>query len=283
MNPICSDRRRQRVGFQNPNGPAYDVVLSMCSSLARFPAPWQNVPPPVDARGPILDGAAALKKLARQFTPEMLHDAGILRQAADGSDELAPELVNRTGAILPLRYAANGLPMDLLSAGGCLALTAHPLEDVLRDHWTRNRIAESGLLIATPSIHDVLLLRALGFPATCTAGMATVARPEAKAMIDDLNGVNVSAAWPARFQLDLILPTWQVAGMDERPPDGLTDIATRLAALQGDLNLALFAVSAWTMDARRLASLRLAVDMCSPADLSTLLAGSMTTERFADA
>lgn len=118
------------------------------------------------------DPAPFLKSLEDDFAAEDLLQSGLARQTSEGSLHLTDAL-HRGQPFLVLREAEGGLPYEFLTPTGCLAPKSLPVFEILKDAWTRQRLAEGeeGDLFVAFDFEDVLLLRACGLPATLAHGL----------------------------------------------------------------------------------------------------------------
>ena len=248
----------------NGHGPVYQAVLDWCTRPPRFPSPWDFVEPPAEAAGPIVEVDRATADLLERYPAKRLRDAGVMRRTYGPHHRLSPELVNPCGAVLPLRTHPAAPVFGLLTGRGLLPRRYFAFGAVRTDHWTRRRLSAGLPLFASPFIRDVLLLRALGFPAVTTAGLATAGTSVA-ATLDERFG------WPGgtgdtgespRGPLALVGCTLfpPTAG----PPPGLVHAAARLADLRRHFGFALAGVAAWVPTAAETAALALAVQLREP-------------------
>lgn len=118
------------------------------------------------------DPAAAVKSLTENFPRQSLTASGLLVQDKAGElalrDGLAPGQ-----AFVVLVGRDTRRPVDLLTQAGCLLPGSLPALEVLGDKFTLESLkATSGRLAVVFDWEDLLLLRAVGVPATLAAGLA---------------------------------------------------------------------------------------------------------------
>jgi hypothetical protein len=148
----------------------YEFLLACCPPYSFTPS-WSFLQASKDCRGPVWDPAQTLAALRSEFPEVTLKHAGVLDRGPDGKYRLTPELTNPLGAVIALRTHRKQAPFCLLTARGCLPKKRSPIRATLKDSWTRRRLARGGILFAPPRIGDVVILRALGFPATLATGI----------------------------------------------------------------------------------------------------------------
>jgi hypothetical protein len=148
----------------------YQAVFDLCPPLPRWPPPWDLLSPDADCRGSINNPDQWLDHLRSRFDEDALHDADVIWHAS-GNAMLNSAFCNPVGCIIALRASATAEPYALLTAYGLVAPRAAEAADLpvlasLEDARTAERIADTGALFATSRIRDVVLLRAIGLPAT---------------------------------------------------------------------------------------------------------------------
>jgi hypothetical protein len=131
-----------------------------------FAAPWDFVEPQRDCFGPVADPTAVLADLRGSFDDGTLREAGVLTTSPQGGTLLNPVFTRRDTALVALRGHPPAPLKGLLTPEGCLPSSIVPALGVLQDNWTYDALSLKGVLYATPDIHEVALLRAIGIPAT---------------------------------------------------------------------------------------------------------------------
>lgn len=159
----------------------YDCVIADCSPY-EFSGWWSRLRADAAAyRGPT-DSAALLERLQRAFPLDTLQRSGVVRLGPSGAPELDPELHGPDSALLALRAAGSNAVLDLMTSRGCIARRSLPAIAILRDARTAQLLQHrSRPLCVSFSLPDVVLLRALGVPATLGTGLERLRRAGLKA------------------------------------------------------------------------------------------------------
>jgi hypothetical protein len=84
---------------------------------------------------------------------------------------LVPSVCNPCGALVALRQDPDAPPFTLLTGRGCLSGGLPPLLTVSRDYWIGRTVKETRVLLATCSIHELILFRTFGLAATLRLGL----------------------------------------------------------------------------------------------------------------
>jgi hypothetical protein len=296
----------------NPSrGAVYERLLEFCPPY-RFASPWDFLTPDADCRGPVHDPAAALSDLQARFNAAALEGAGVLERLPSGQVRLVPALCTPVGAVVALRRGLGEPPFALLTARGCLPRGTLPALAALEDAWTAARLAEAGALCATSRIWDVVLLRALGFPATLATGLHRASLPQLQALDEafaeqePFGGASLSppppptgeagderpgesadpgdraataggdapqAATPPRPRLALV--GWTPGSVRAEVPPPLRCAAAALVGVRQHLALPLAGVSVWLPSPKDLDSLRFQLRFRDASLISDMLRQSM--------
>jgi len=150
----------------------YQQLLTCCPPL-RLDSPWDFLNPGPDCYAPVCDPEATLAFLRQQFSDDVLQETGVAFRTPEGDFRLRPALCDPAGAVIALRGGPDQEPFDLLTSCGCLVSPQLPILAAARDARTAAGVNEGGMLLASCSIREVALLRALGWPATLATEPST--------------------------------------------------------------------------------------------------------------
>jgi len=148
----------------------YQRVLEHCSSFT-WPEAWNFLKSDGDCYGPVSDPENTLLNLRDEFGDAVLEEAGVVGRQCHGATYLRPSLTNNEGALIALRERPQENPFDILTACGCLSGSTPAALTALRDSRTLAQLEETEVLYTTFRISEVVLLRALGLPATLAVGI----------------------------------------------------------------------------------------------------------------
>jgi hypothetical protein len=259
----------------DPDRASLAALADWCRALPALPPPWDGLRPDADARGPVPDPGPTLAALRERTPDPALVGAGLLLPGPGGEARLAPELVNPAGALIFLRDG-QPRPFAVLTARGCLPRGHCPLTAALRDGWTAARAAEWGALFASPHVREVVLLRALGLPATLAAGSAAYTAADFAALdarfAPPAVGPGAGPGPPV-----LVFVDWSVRAVSAARPPALTHALARLAAARQHLRLGFAGVTVWRPAPADLEALRFWLDLGDLAGARDLLRASADT------
>jgi hypothetical protein len=199
----------------------YQMLFELCPAYG-LPRPWAAIRADADVRACPEDPSAMLAHLASHFDAEDLISAGVAERAGMGAPNegaLVPAPPLTPGApLIFLRYSPNQAPIEILTAAGGLSGWHLPVIASLDDHHTiaaiemrRTIEIQTGLgagdpfLLAACTIEDVVVLRALGLPATLAIGMDTINRNRLRQLMDRY-GWRERSSCPAGFRPGAGLP-----------------------------------------------------------------------------
>jgi hypothetical protein len=288
-------------------GAVYERVLQLCPPYL-FPPPWDFLTADQDCRGPIRDTSAILSDLQVRFSEAELEEAGVLARAPSGELQIAPALCNPVGGVVALRRSPGEAPFTLLTARGCLGSDALPVVAALEDAGTAARLAETEVLYAAFRISDVVLLRAIGLPATLATGLHNASLPqlhaldEAFAAPDPFARANPPLPAPPSGETDdeclgesadpaaqpvtaggdapqaappprpgLALVGWAPGSVGAEIPPPLRRTAGQLALVRQHLGLRLAGISLWRPPPRDMDNLRFRLNYREAESISELL------------
>ena len=136
------------------------------------PGAWAFLPPCTDMRLFPQDEAQVLSGLRERFSDEDLAAAGVLTRNEGGQTTLSASLVTDPRLLVFLRTGQASPPYDVLGACGSLAGESLPCLTASTDLRTARGLENcKKRLFAAFEIHDVIVLRRLGFPATMANGL----------------------------------------------------------------------------------------------------------------
>ena len=159
------------MNYSDYYGEIYETVLAGCRPF-QFPAPWDFVRPRRGCSGPVADPAGTLAALRQKFPAELLSSAGVVEAAPGGEPRLPPGLTDPAGAVVALRGRGARRPFALLTKDGILPAAMCPIRAALGDRRTAALAESAGVLLASPQVVEVALLRALGLPAASAPDLA---------------------------------------------------------------------------------------------------------------
>ena len=162
----------------------YERLFARCPPL-QLSAPWDFITPDEDCRGVISDADATLAALREEFSDDILLRAGVLHRSGESGIEWNPSLSDPLGAIVALRADEVARPYELLTAGGCVSGRELAVFAARRDARTARALDVYGNLFATQDIKEAILLRALNFPTTLSAGLANPGLAELRMLASD--------------------------------------------------------------------------------------------------
>lgn len=272
--PPAGPNRRGAAPAVNSYGAIYQAVLGWCTRSPRFPAPWDFVNPPDEAAGPIVDVEGATADLLHRFSADCLGHAGVMIRTPGGGHGLAPELVNPCGALLPLTTHPKAPIFGLLSARGLLPRENFPFVAIRKDRWTDRRLQAGLPLFATPSIRDVLLLRAIGFPAVTTAGLATAHTGTADVLERCFAWSANGAGSGESPRGPLALVGCSLFPPNVAPPPALDHAVARLADLRRHFGFSFAGITAWVPRPAEIDALSSAVQLREPGAARLVLRSS---------
>jgi hypothetical protein len=113
---------------------------------------------------------ALLQRLQTEFTERGLARAGLIEEHDSAGHLLAHGLYDCNGTVIGLARKSTESPFDLLTSYGTISGKLAILA-ILRDSYTRRMLKARPYLFATSSIHEVVMLRAIGFAATLTTDL----------------------------------------------------------------------------------------------------------------
>jgi len=165
----------------------YERLFARCPPIQLSP-PWDFIIPDEDCRGVISDPDATLAALQGEFADDVLLRAGVLRRVGEDGIEWNPSLSDPLGAIIALRADEVARPYELLTAGGCMSGRELAVFAARRDARTARALDVYGYLFATQDIRETVLMRAMNFPATLSAGLASLGLAELRMLASDYGG-----------------------------------------------------------------------------------------------
>ena len=144
----------------------YEWLFARCPPLV-FPKPWDFLTAPPCCRAPIpySDRASVLAELHERFPESVLSRSGVLEYWPGAPWPPLPRVFSEPQeAIIALRDA-HGKLVALRTARRTVDFSSKASGTIPEDHWTQQRLAETGILIVTGNTHEAALLRALDLPA----------------------------------------------------------------------------------------------------------------------
>jgi hypothetical protein len=167
---------------RNIYGTIYERLVKRCPPFSFHP-PWSFLSSGADCYGPICDPTQTVAVLREEFSEHLLARAGVLVCTPAGQFSLRPEFINPMGAIIAFRDHPQHTPFLLLTARGCWPRSHFPITAACKDCWTEKKVIQKRVLFASPRIAEVVLLRALGFPATLATGIPSLS-PDGLRILD---------------------------------------------------------------------------------------------------
>ena len=143
----------------------YSALLDELPPVRLPPHLQQGQVEPVTARLLTADSSALINRL-KQFGRQKLLAAGVWREQPGKSAPAWGFPRNRPGAWCLGLTGEDGRCYEVLTSAGCLSRRELPLTAMLRDATCRRQAADSFSLFVTFSLADLVVLRALGLPAT---------------------------------------------------------------------------------------------------------------------
>jgi hypothetical protein len=244
-------------------GAAYECFLAGCAPL-RWPPPWDFLGPDPDCFAPVGDAGAALARLRAGFGDRLLRQAGLLEAGPTGAPRLGAALCDPGGAVVALRRGPGQAPFDLLTAQGCASGARLPALAALEDARALDGLRAGRPLLAGPAVAEVALLRALGFPATLTAGLDRADLGQLRALAAafgaaaDGAGQDAPPSTPPGARLALL--GWAPMTLRVESPAALAPAAARLSAACEHLGLELYRAYVWQPVAESLEALSVRLD-----------------------
>jgi hypothetical protein len=149
----------------------YQRLFTLCGGYT-LPEPWSHLLMDVDVRACPASFSKTLEQLAETFPAAALETSGVATRASDGALVPAAALSDPGTPIVFLRPRPDVFPVEVVTAAGCLCGRHLPATAILSDHRTlKSLIRRHGVLLVTFNIHDMLVLRGLGFAATLATGL----------------------------------------------------------------------------------------------------------------
>lgn len=237
--------------------PIYEQILAHCPPLS-FPPPWDFLPAPTHCRGPVTNPTAVLAELRARYDEATLHAAEVVCTTADGL-RLAPLFAGPDAALIALRERPEGPLLALLTARGCLPRNLLSINAVQQDHWTREALRVHGVLYATPAIHEVVLLQALGLAATLSLGLERLTVSGLAQLHDSFQRDPPACGAMARPTLALV--GGSLLALSAQPSPALAPVVQRLTGARKYLGIALPGVRSWSLGGDLLENLRFRVKL----------------------
>jgi hypothetical protein len=259
------------------DGRVFEALLRQCAPF-RFSAPWRFLVA-TDCFSTIPDAEKALAFLKQRFSPARLVRSGVAIVTDERILRLNPALSNPVGIIIALRLRADRAPFMLLTSRGVLPSWRIPAINSLNDRWTADGALHTGILVATFDVHEVAILRALGFAATLATGLTRLRRSDAELLNSLFTGRDIPQppAWrPGKEQtqtkaqtrkskglpvlreggLSLALMGWSLRKQTDQPHSLLGRTAAYFKDLRRHLGLLLPGIEVWQIKPRDLENLR---------------------------
>jgi hypothetical protein len=286
---------------------ALQMVFCACPALPACPG-IPSLKPDVNCRGPVPDPLALLLRLQNGFPEPALKRAGLIEEHDSAGHLLAHGLYDCNGTVIGLARKSTESPFDLLTSYGTISGKLAILA-ILRDSYSRRMLKARPYLFATSSIHEVVMLRAMGFAATVSADLPrcknfTQLRAASKYFspepgpleINDDPIVTPADNWipvtrgtqPAMAekstrprtpkpvpQLVLVIMGWKLLSLRLEVPEGISALLRFFAELEDHLGLDLSEVQVWLPSEKFLADLNFATRFTDPQPLRALVLESV--------
>ena len=203
----------------------YHRYLNYCQPV-QLPAPWRGLEIDSDCLACPAENTRLMDCLRWEFQDDELIASGVM-QAGPNGIEMNPALVGSAKSVIALRSAAEEPPFGLITDAGTITGQPSPVLAILRDARTRELLSStnSPLLLAF-SLQDVVMLRALGLPATAACDVPTHS-------VNALNQLASACGWDGATDVDALV------AQTEQPPTELQEsAASSVASVEDDVHAA---------------------------------------------
>jgi len=243
----------------------YGAIVERCRP-AMLPGPWRRFAADPSCLQPPEDAAALLASLQKTFSADDLVKARVVVTAAGGA-RLHPSLTDPASIIVVVRRSLTELPVDLIIDGPTtMAGFPVPLVRVLRDDEQYLRHPPN--LYIARSMHEVAVLRALGFPAAPVTGLAALGGRVldifCRAMGRDRHPRG--NAMPEKLVIDtmvrgqaLVLVGWQPADLARGIPEEIDCARRHLRGIERNFDITLDGSGVWYPSRADLRSIKFSV------------------------
>ncbi len=190
-----------------------------------------------------------MTQLRREWNESDLIQSGLLRRR-NGNVTIARRLPSE-GLLFALRSAKTEWPYEIVGDRGNLTYRGLPLLCALDDYRIQKQLEIShGSLFVTTELWDAAILRALGLPATTSAGLVG-------ASVSQLEELSERFGWQIdtpdddgadqlpEAQLRLVVVGWNIRSMEETKPQQLSDLVQELLSVERSMNYDLQDVGIW--------------------------------------
>lgn len=249
-----------------------------------------------------------LRRLEKEFPEPILARAGLIEKHDTAGHLLTHGLYDCNAAVIGLKHKSNDVPFDLLTSDGTISGKLGMLA-TLRDNYSRRMLKSRPYLLATTSMQEVVLLRALGFAATLCSDLpgcrsfaqlqalsryfssenkaCEIADPQIIMPFDNWIPATMSAqpASPAKPALPLkpgpvqrsalILIGWNLLLQTLEVPTGLPAVLRCFRELEDHLHLDFSDVNVWRPSKQFLARFTFAMRFPDPKPLRAIVMESM--------
>jgi hypothetical protein len=202
---------------------------------ARLKPPFWFLNPVDNVR--VVDSADELLSKLGEFPREELERAGVIEPTAEGASRLAPQLA--PGSPFFVVRSADGDPVDLVGAAGCLSEKSTSLNRMLFDGKTQARGARRDWIIGAFTSDDVALFAALKLPVVLASDLATLHEKDARRLFIDQCSLGPQSPSPpatenaiAQKRPTLILTACSLATLRNQYPGGFLPAVSHIERIQ---------------------------------------------------
>jgi hypothetical protein len=250
-----------------------------------LPAPLARLPAGRQALRLASEPEELFRQLQARYSAELLIESRVAERIADGAELRLHPALAADHMFLPLWKHDNGEPFDLLIAGGCLSARRLPITAVIHEQATRRQLRDRPLLLCSDLI-DAGIFRALGMPATTTAGLTTLSQRQLSVLTRIfgwkrglLNENHDQFETTNRVRLSkLVLVGWQPHCWSAEAPSELAQLAAFLKQLRLELQIGLPEVLVWRPPCETLDSLCFVASRGSHRELRARMTRSIASD-----
>lgn len=242
-------------------------AIVKASQAYTLPSPWQNIPcDPAFIRLPT-DGASLLAELRRQFSDELLINAGAETVDAEGNVGLSENLVADDAPVWAIRSNPDQKVTALVTQMKSLGNDEWALATAMRDHRQYDLIADAEeQIVVAYSMQDLAILRSLGIAAVPGGNWDQLSKPQLDFLCEILR---IAPRAPVSSTLGpeelkpqvtraryLTVANWSLATMDSADVVAVTTSWAHLVEIYSYLDLSFGTLGLWKPSEKNLKQLR---------------------------